>query len=103
MGEIADRVIILGNMRQRYMAQVPPDRRHVFVHATDGVLDAAARVRSELRPGDIVLVKARDNERLDRVSLALLGRDVRCRIAFCKLRTGRCETCLKLETGWAAV
>ena len=64
---------------------------------------AARRVKEELRPGDVVLVKGRDNERLDRVALALLGRDVRCAIDFCKLRSGRCEGCSHLEKGWAAV
>ncbi|MFO1038854.1 MAG: hypothetical protein U1E45_18595 [Geminicoccaceae bacterium] len=96
-------MIIVGNMRQRYMPQVPHDRRHVFVHAKDGVLDAARRVKEELRPGDVVLVKGRDNERLDRVALALLGRDVRCAIDFCKLRSGRCEGCSHLETGWSVL
>ena len=55
----------------------------------------------DLAPGDVVLVKGRDTERLDRVALALQGRQVRCAIEFCDLRGVRCETCPKLETGWA--
>jgi UDP-N-acetylmuramoyl-tripeptide--D-alanyl-D-alanine ligase len=57
-------------------------------------------VQADLRPGDVVLVKGRDTERLDRIGLALQGRDVRCTIAFCDLRGIRCERCPKLETGW---
>ena len=60
----------------------------------------AAAVRAELRPGDVVLVKGRGTQRLERISLALQGRTVRCDIEFCNLRGLRCDDCPALATGW---
>jgi hypothetical protein len=51
-------------------------------------------------PGDVVLGKGRGTERLDQVSLALQGRDVRCEIEFCDIKGMRCESCAILEPGW---
>jgi hypothetical protein len=55
---------------------------------------AVDAIRGRLRPGDVVLVKGRDTQRLDRVSLALLGREVRCPLAECDLLD--CGPCPKL-------
>ena len=54
---------------------------------------------ADLRPGDILLLKGRPTEQLERIGLALKGRDVRCTIDFCNLRLTRCDTCPKLATG----
>jgi UDP-N-acetylmuramyl pentapeptide synthase len=59
--------------------------------------EALARV---LQPGDVVLIKGRDNQMLDRVRLILAGRDVRCDIRICSVRTLMCERCPMLERGW---
>jgi UDP-N-acetylmuramyl pentapeptide synthase len=63
------------------------------------VCKAVEAVREYLGPGDVVLVKGRDNQRLERISLALSGRTVRCDISFCKEKV-RCEKCPMLERGW---
>lgn len=52
---------------------------------------AADYLRGELRDGDVVLVKGRDTQRLDRISLSLLGHDVRCELKECDLLG--CEGC----------
>jgi hypothetical protein len=57
-------------------------------------------VKATLKPGDVVLVKGRDTQRLERVSLALSGRPVRCDIDFCDIKGMRCEVCPMLERGW---
>ena len=74
--------------------------RSALVDVRRDVKGAWEAVRADLRPGDVVLVKGRDTERLDRIGLALQGHDVRCTIDFCYLRGVRCEACPKLETGW---
>jgi UDP-N-acetylmuramoyl-tripeptide--D-alanyl-D-alanine ligase len=56
---------------------------------------AADYLRGELRSGDVVLVKGRDTQRLDRLSLSLLGSDVRCGRTECDL--SGCEGCAMLE------
>jgi UDP-N-acetylmuramoyl-tripeptide--D-alanyl-D-alanine ligase len=73
--------------------------RAALVHVL-GVDEAVEAVRADLRPGDVVLVKGRDTQRLDRVALALQGRAIGCRIDFCRLTTTRCEGCPMLELGW---
>jgi UDP-N-acetylmuramoyl-tripeptide--D-alanyl-D-alanine ligase len=73
-----------------------------LINAQNSVCKAVDAVREKLGPGDVVLVKGRDNQRLERVSLALMGRTVRCDIDFCKA-TVRCERCPMLERGWNGV
>jgi hypothetical protein len=63
-------------------------------------LQAAAAVGEDLGTGDVVLIKGRDTQRLDRVALALMGRAVRCDIAFCNAMPMRCASCPMLERGW---
>ena len=74
--------------------------RATLRHVGRSCRNAAAAVLSELRPGDVVLVKGRGTQRLERISLALQGRKVRCDIEFCNLRGLRCDTCPALATGW---
>jgi UDP-N-acetylmuramoyl-tripeptide--D-alanyl-D-alanine ligase len=59
----------------------------------DDVAGAARMVRERLEPGDVVLIKGRDNERLERVALALMGRDVRCDRERCFFLKTRCDGC----------
>jgi UDP-N-acetylmuramoyl-tripeptide--D-alanyl-D-alanine ligase len=75
--------------------------RSALVHAGRDVRAAWEAVRADLGPGDVVLVKGRDTQRLDRVALALQGRAVGCEIEFCNLKGMRCEVCPMLERGWA--
>jgi UDP-N-acetylmuramyl pentapeptide synthase len=69
------------------------------VKATPGLENVIDRLRSELRHGDVVLIKGRDTQRLERISLALAGREVRCRLSFCGTKAIRCEHCPMLERG----
>ncbi len=64
------------------------------------VLDLAAALGSELREGDVVLLKGRTDQKLERVALILSGRTVRCEIRSCHVRSFPCESCALLETGW---
>lgn len=58
---------------------------------------AADALGKLLQPGDVVLIKGRHPQMLDRVRLILQGRRVRCDIRSCGLRTMRCEQCPMLE------
>jgi UDP-N-acetylmuramoyl-tripeptide--D-alanyl-D-alanine ligase len=62
--------------------------------------DAAEALSKLLRPGDVLLIKGRGPEKLDRVRLILEGRRVGCDIRYCSLRTQECEQCPMLERGW---
>jgi UDP-N-acetylmuramyl pentapeptide synthase len=62
--------------------------------------DAAEALSQVLHPGDVLLIKGRGPEKLDRVRLILQGRRVGCDIRYCSLRTQECEQCPMLERGW---
>jgi len=64
------------------------------------VHDAAEALSQLLLPGDVLLIKGRGPEKLDRVRLILEGRQVGCDIRYCSLRTLECEQCPMLERGW---
>ena len=101
LARIATRVIVVGIQHKPLAtgarrAGMPPD---AIVDARRSVATAIALLRRELQPGDVVLVKGRDTERLDRVSLALLGATIGCELAFCDARD-RCDTCPMLAGGW---
>jgi UDP-N-acetylmuramoyl-tripeptide--D-alanyl-D-alanine ligase len=76
---------------------------HALVNAGKDVLKAAEMLKDDLRPGDVVLIKGRDTQRLDRVWLALAGRTVRCNIDYCDARAVVCESCPMLERGWSGL
>ncbi len=62
--------------------------------------EIAATLRDLLQPGDVVLLKGRDTQRLDRVRLILQGRDVRCDIRACNIRVRGCDQCPMLGVSW---
>jgi UDP-N-acetylmuramoyl-tripeptide--D-alanyl-D-alanine ligase len=102
VGQIAARAIFVGGNFQRYwvgakQAGLP---RNASFDAGTSVLRAAEVVRADLGPGDVVLIKGRDTQRLDRVVLALAGRRVGCTIKFCDVVRTRCDECPMLERGW---
>jgi UDP-N-acetylmuramoyl-tripeptide--D-alanyl-D-alanine ligase len=102
IASIASRAIFIGGNFQRYAAGV---RRgglpsSSIMDAERSVLKAAELLREDLRPGDVVLIKGRDTQRLDRITLSLMGRKVRCDIDFCDTRAVRCKTCPMLRRGY---
>ena len=100
---LADRAVFLGRKTDAYRAGargagMPGEAIACVGH---DVAAAARLVAESLGPGDVVLVKGRDTERLDRVSLALAGREVRCSRPLCYFLKTRCEGCSLLGE-WAA-
>lgn len=101
LGGIAARIVVVGSMHRRIVggardAGMPGE--HV-IDAGRAVHDAIALLRGMLRPGDVVLLKGRDTQHLERIWLALAGRTVGCRRVHCDMR-GRCDRCPMLERGW---
>ena len=93
---IASRVIVVASKQsfQRYAAGATRAGlpRAALIRAPS-VREAKEAVRADLRSGDVVLIKGRDIQRLDRVALALQGRTVGCTIDECRLTPTRCDTC----------
>lgn len=61
--------------------------------------EAVDLLRGLLQPGDVVLLKGRDTQRLERIQLLLAGRAVVCDLTFCNLRETDCAHCPMLERG----
>ena len=102
VAQAADAVVHVGHDLQRYttgLRRAGMDR--AAIHDAGGDLMRAVEiVRGIQRPGDVILIKGRDTQRLDRVALALMGRQVRCMVSFCNLKLGPCDTCSYLSRGW---
>lgn len=104
LATIADRVVVMGTRRsfERYSAGMAPGKRRkeIFISAGRSIGKAAEILRDDLGPGDVVLIKGRDTQRLERVAFLLSGRPVGCDITFCDAISTRCEGCPMLERGW---
>ena len=96
----ADRAYIMGRRddyaRGAVAAGMPPE---ALIEAPKDIDDLVAQIGADLGPGDVLLVKGRGSERVERVSLALQGVAVGCKVEFCSA-TRRCDGCPMLERGW---
>ncbi len=77
--------------------------REAVIHARGGVQEVLQALPADLGPGDVVLVKGRVSQHLERVGLALLGRSVRCELKQCAVHLTACQTCPMLERGWGSL
>ena len=77
-------------------AGMHPSDIHAIGH---DVRRATDLLMSELRSGDVVLIKGRGTEHLERIALGLGGRQVRCTLPLCKAPEIRCGRCPQLEIG----
>jgi UDP-N-acetylmuramoyl-tripeptide--D-alanyl-D-alanine ligase len=100
VAEVADRVVLVARQGHKYRAgarQAGHDTQH-WIMLGDNVPGSIPILCAMIRPGDVVLVKGRSTQRLARISLALMGRAVRCRVQFCQA-VGDCVTCPRLVRG----
>jgi UDP-N-acetylmuramoyl-tripeptide--D-alanyl-D-alanine ligase len=65
-----------------------------------GIAWAVEFLRRELRPGDVVLIKGRNAQKLERIALALEGTPVRCTLESCRVLAAQCRSCPMLGRGW---
>ena len=99
---VASHLVVIGRGFRRYWAGA---RRGGMPRSavTDGgrtVQQAAAALQKLLQPGDVLLLKGRRPQKLDRVRMILEGRSVGCDLTCCDIRTMDCEDCPMLERGW---
>jgi UDP-N-acetylmuramoyl-tripeptide--D-alanyl-D-alanine ligase len=100
LAETADAVVLVAENKalERYRAGF---YRKGF--PMSAVIDAkrSARVATEAvqriaRPGDVVLIKGKDIQRLERIAYALMGETVHCDLAYCHRKASRCAHCERL-------
>jgi len=71
--------------------------REAYLDAGQGISGAVEYLSRELRAGDVVLIKGRRKQRLERIALALEGRAVRCSCVTCPVKSNHCDFCPMLE------
>ncbi len=100
VGRVADLAVFVTHNFQRYAtgARAFLDSGRL-INAGSRFERAVEALRSELRPGDVVLLKGRDTQRLDRIALALMGERVGCHVQMCRLPF-RCARCPQLAHGF---
>jgi len=64
------------------------------------ICQVIAILQKETKPGDLVLIKGRGSQRLERASLALMGREVKCDLSECYAHGMDCADCPRLSKGW---
>jgi UDP-N-acetylmuramoyl-tripeptide--D-alanyl-D-alanine ligase len=102
VGRTASRAIFLASWNNSNyragatQAGMPPE---AITKAGKDIFKAVELLRAELGQGDVVLVKGRGNEKLERITLALLGHRVTCSLTFCSVRGFDCISCPMLERG----
>lgn len=101
-GEIASHIVFVGGKRNFGCFKVGVSAgglpRDALTHVRENPLDAAKAVETDLRPGDVVLVKGRTTQHLERVALVLRGEEVECAVRLCR-STHDCATCQSLQRG----
>jgi UDP-N-acetylmuramoyl-tripeptide--D-alanyl-D-alanine ligase len=104
IARIASKAVFVGGNFQRYAAGALRGgfSKSNLIKAGRDVLYAAELIKNELKPGDVVLVKGRTDQRLERISLFITGRKVICNINSCKAAL-RCDQCPMLEKGWGGL
>jgi UDP-N-acetylmuramyl pentapeptide synthase len=103
VGLLADRFVIIGPNAQRYATGAQATGLHRSAISAPGrrVSGALKLLSAELRLGDVILIKGRHDQRLERVTLALQGHEVRCDIERCEVKVHSCANCPMLTRGWS--
>lgn len=100
--QFADLVFLLGSHDDSYASGAAatgmPRERVIKLH--NDLRQAVDVLRNTLEPGDVLVVKGRLDDHLERITLALSGRRVECWRMECRSRAYRCGNCPMLEKGW---
>lgn len=97
IGQTATRFIIVGRNVERFTRAAARAglAKEAIVPLPLAYTEAAAQALAHTGPGDVILVKGRASDRVQRVSLAILGREVRCRRYPCR-HEPTCDDCKML-------
>ena len=101
VGAECDALLVVGRHLEEYAAGARrAGMSEEAIHcAGDAPQSLAATIRAVSRPGDVVLLKGRRGQALERVRLLLEGQAVGCERSLCDL-TIACSECPMLEKGW---
>ena len=101
VGRIASIVLFLGTNYKHFRTGVRraglDSDKLIYCHRS--VKQASEVLKELLRPGDVVLLKGRGDQRFRRIALSLNGHEVGCDHSFCNRRRMDCRDCPELSTG----
>ena len=102
VAEIADRALFIGGKTNFQRLKVGMTAgglaREAMSNVRGNPLEAVGLLEPDLREGDLVLIKGRCTQHLERIALTLLGRQVGCTARFCSRRYD-CPSCPRLRWG----
>ena len=97
IAEVADTCLVVANdtNRRKYQSGAKQAGRPScsFLCYGRNVLDTMRALQAIIGPGDLVLIKGRDTQRLERIALGLQGRKIRCSRIYCGLHGIYCQDC----------
>jgi UDP-N-acetylmuramoyl-tripeptide--D-alanyl-D-alanine ligase len=100
--QFADVAFLLGSQDQSYASGAAaagmPRERIIKFH--NDLRQAIEVLRDILQPEDVLVVKGRLDDHLERITLALCGQKIGCWRTECRSRAYRCGNCPMLEKGW---
>ncbi len=95
------RVVLLADQKacQRYRAGMSRAGFNMdrILYQGYSVTAAIELLRRTVGEGDVVLIKGRNTQRLERIAFGLEGKNVRCDLSSCSLTATRCAHCVLLE------
>jgi len=102
---VADKMIFIGGKRQLSsfrsgVKNVKLSSDSVVYHAKN-IKNAISVLKKLLMFGDLVLLKGRNAQKLQRIVLGLEGKAVRCELRECTTKLTTCDLCPMLESGWS--
>ena len=101
IAEIASRAVYLGPKKEFARLRVGATSEGMpsesLSHVGRSVSRAIELVKGDLHPGEVILLKGRYEQRLERVALALSGRRVECDQVLCFVKGLRCRSCERLS------
>jgi UDP-N-acetylmuramoyl-tripeptide--D-alanyl-D-alanine ligase len=90
------RIILVGHSEKRYASgirqsgRLPPE---AVLKCKGSHERAVSALQQEMRPGDVILVKGRLSQRLERIALALCGTAPTCKLKECQATNLYCSDC----------
>lgn len=100
ISQIADKALFVGShdleKARASFVREGKDRGDAVLVKND-VYEVIAHLRGMILPGDVILVKGRNTQRLQRVVLALRQQKVTCPVKVCNVKVHSCDECPMLD------
>jgi len=96
LAKFSDKGILVGSLGLKILkgaaARAGMDREKI-AYVGSRIQPAIDILKEELREGDLVLIKGSGSQWFRRISLSLMGKEVKCGVKYCRVRTLSCDVC----------